>query len=246
MIRPAEHYIYAYIDPRNQIARYIGQGQKERCQWWKYVKEDGYGVRSWLYRLRKLGLPPTVVTVLAGLTQAQVDRWEIDLIDLIGRFDLGKGPLLNRADGGQGINNPSAETRRKLSEAKRGNINSKGKSPSAETRRKMSEAQKGRTFSAEHKKKLSEAKKSNASRKDEKQSEETRRKLSEAMRGNTYRKGKKQSEETRRKISDARKGRVHSAETRRKMSEAQKGKKKSEATRRKISEALKGNVNSLA
>jgi len=90
------------------------------------------------------------------------------------------------------------ETRRKISESK------KGKKRSKETCEKMSLARKGKPNLALRGKKLSE---------------EHKRKLSEAH------KGKKLSEETRRKISLVHKGRKCSEETRRKMSEAQKGEK---------------------
>ena len=51
----------------------------------------------------------------------------------------------------------SEETRRKLSEAKKGRTsNRKGVTLSAETRKKMSEAKKGHTLSEEHRRKISE------------------------------------------------------------------------------------------
>ena len=80
----------------------------------------------------------------------------------------------------------SEETRRKLSEATKGENNPMyGKTRSEETRRKMSESQKGRTFS-----------------------EETRQKLSEAHKGKTSpRKGVTLSDESRKKMSDAAKRR---------------------------------------
>ena len=66
---------------------------------------------------------------------------------------------------------PSAETRRKLSEAK------KGKHPSEESRKKISEAKKGKHLSAETRKKMSEA------RINKPKSAETRKKMSEARKG---------------------------------------------------------------
>ena len=62
----------------------------------------------------------------------------------------------------------TAETKKKISESKKGTVVSaesrkklseagKGVKKSAETRKKMSEAQKGRTLSAEHRKKISES-----------------------------------------------------------------------------------------
>ena len=80
----------------------------------------------------------------------------------------------------------SEETRKKMSEATKGENNPMyGKTRSEETRRKMSESQKGRTFS-----------------------EETRQKLSEAHKGKTSpRKGVTLSDETRKNMSDAAKRR---------------------------------------
>jgi predicted XRE-type DNA-binding protein len=57
---------------------------------------------------------------------------EMFLIAYYGRKDLGTGCLRNRTDGGEGISNPSTETRRKLS------LLHLGKSWSPETRAKLS------------------------------------------------------------------------------------------------------------
>ena len=100
----------------------------------------------------------------------------------------------------------------------------KGKHHSEETKRKMSDARKGkpcpwnrRPMSEEHKKKISKAEKGKpGNRKGCVVSEETRRKLSEAN------KGKRLSEEHKRKISESESGKVISEETRKKMSEAKK------------------------
>lgn len=120
---------------------------------------------------------------------------------------------LKAAEAKKGKNNPrygkpspfkgkhhSEESRRKLSEAHKGNKSCLGKHKhhSEETRRKISEAKKGRHHSEESRRKMSEAKKGKH------HSEETRRKQSEAL------KGIKRSEETRRKISEAMKRRKRS------------------------------------
>lgn len=98
------------------------------------------------------------------------------------------------------------ETRRKMSEARKGHC------CSDETRRKMSEANKGRTATDETRRKLSESLKGRTL------SGETRRKMSEARKGNHL------SEETRKKISEANKVQPRSEEYKIKMSEARKGK----------------------
>ena len=124
----------------------------------------------------------------------------------------------NLTDGGQQGASPSAESRKKMSDAHT------GVKRSPETVARMSESQKGKVLSLEHRAKLSEAGRGHEV------SPETRKKISEAQ------KGKKLSPETRAKL----KGRIRSHEFCEKMSKALKGRKLSLETRRKISEAQKG------
>ena len=127
-----------------------------------------------------------------------------------------------------------------------------GGSLSEETRRKISQAKKGenhhfygKTFSEEHRRNMSEAKKGKPGKPP---SKEARRNMSEAKKGKpSWNKGKTFSEEHRRNMSEAKKGKPgkpHSEETKRNMSEAKKGEKNpmygkspSKETRRKMSEA---------
>ena len=133
----------------------------------------------------------------------------------------------NLTDGGEGLRNPSLETRQKISVANKGKPSwQKGKpSPmkgiprSEETRQKISIANKGRVFSEEHRQKLSASNKGRSSWNKGKPSPM---------------KGIPRSEETRQKISIAKKGRTFSEEHRQKLSVANKGKTLSEDTRRKI------------
>ena len=157
-----------------------------------------------------------------GIIPEFLDDLERDAIE---KFNTLSPQGYNLTAGGEG-GSRSAETRRKMSEARKG----KKRAPfSEEHRRNISEAKKGKkrdSFSEEHRRNISEAKKGKK-RKNRKNrgspSEETRRKMSEAK------KGKKLSEETRRNISEAKKGKKRapfSKEHRRKLSEAKKGKKR--------------------
>ena len=93
----------------------------------------------------------------------------------------------------------------------------RGGVPSDETRKKISETKKGKPMSEEQKKKISEAKKGEKHHFfGKKLSEEHRRKMSESH------KGKQLSEETKKKISEKQKGRQFSEETKKKLSEAAK------------------------
>src|SRR5208282_4991800 len=99
-----DHYVYTLTDPNNGVVKYVGQGKNRRYTDWLRAKPDWefqYGVKPWLWSLKKAGTAPTVTKVLEGLTQKQANAWEIGLIDFIGR-KKDTGPLLNIADGGAG------------------------------------------------------------------------------------------------------------------------------------------------
>jgi len=238
--------VYEYRLPESEGGHtyYVGQGNYRRPY------------RSHPYRGHKenLCIKPTdknqIVIIKKNLTEQEAKDLEIELIAKHGRLDLGEGYLLNKTDGGEGINGYifSEETKRKMSEANKGRNNPnfgkplseetkikisearKGKPLSEETKIKISEARKGKPLSEEHRRKLSEAHKGKT------RSEETKRKISEAH------KGKKISEASKIKLSEALKGKLLSEEHRRKMSEAHKGKILSDETRKKISEANKGKI----
>jgi group I intron endonuclease len=126
------------------------------------------------------------------------------------------------------------ETRRKMSEARKGIVLSEV------TKKKISRALKGIVKSQETKIKMSLAK---MGKKMRPFTEETKKKMSEARKGFVV------SEETKKKLSELRKGLVLSEETRKKISLAKKGKKKgplTEETKKKISEAQKGKTLSEA
>jgi len=120
----------------------------------------------------------------------------------------------------------------------------RGKKHSEETKRKMSELRKGYKFSKESKIKMSNSQKNRSTEtrlkisnahKNKPRSQETKKKISDSLRG---RKRNKISEETRKKMSESQ--RYRSLETRKKMSNSQKGVPKSKETRKKMSDARLG------
>lgn len=124
----------------------------------------------------------------------------------------------------------SEESRKKISLARIGNTNNKGKHHSDEAKKKMSESHKGKPKSEEWKKKIGESNKGKIV------SEETRNKLRLANLG------KHHSEETKRKMSEKHKGRKFTDEWKKKIGDAQRGKiHLSPDARKRISEKLKGN-----
>lgn len=141
---------------------------------------------------------------------------EKELIAKYGREDLGKGPLYNLTDGGDGIagckRGPvSEETRRKIGLANSGVNNPRYGIPlSEEVKEKMSASKRGKPRSEETKEKLRIA--STGARNPnfgKPRLLETSEKIRASQLGEkNHRFGKTNSEETRRKISEAHKGRL--------------------------------------
>ena len=158
-----EYYTYAYLR-EDRTPYYIGKGK---------------GVR--IYKKKKGEVNPPkdksrIIFLKQNLTEQEAFKHERYMIVVFGRKNLRTGILRNKTDGGEGPSNPSIETRRKMSDAK------KGKLLSEEHKRKMREAHKNP--SEEFRKKISYANKGE----------------------NNPMYGKKHSEETKQKISKMRKG----------------------------------------
>ena len=151
--------------------------------------DDPYmGSGTLLGRKRKAGRK-FVKTILC-LCDSREEAAEMEA-ELVGPEEVADRLCLNLClGGGNGTSGlkkgpPSAETRRKMSEALKGLRRSK---PTSEaTKRRIAEAQEGRAFSEEHKRALSEAQKRRWARQKAegyvapKHSEESRRKRSESM-----------------------------------------------------------------
>ncbi len=210
------YYTYAYLR-EDRTPYYIGKGKGSR-----------------IYSKQRSIKPPKdksrIIFLKQNLTEEEAFKHEIYMIFLYGRKDLGTGILHNRTGGGDGSSGAirSDETRRKMSEAHKGeNHPMYGKTLSEETRKKLSESHKGKIHSEEHRRKNSETKKGENNHNYGKiHSEKTRRKMSEAQKGeNHYMYGKIHSEETKIKLSEAHKGKILSEEHKEKISEAHKGTK---------------------
>ena len=199
---PKRFYTYAYLR-EDGTPYYIGKGKGDRL----YTKD------------KREFKPPKdksrIIFLKQNLTEEEAFKHEIYMIAVLGRKDLGTGILRNKTDGGEGSSGAivSEETRRKQSEARKGENNPNyGKKMSEEQKKKISEKAKGKKQSEETKRKNSESKKGKYAGKNhpmygKSPSEETRKKQSEAMKGeNNPNYGKSPSEETRKKRSEAMKG----------------------------------------
>ena len=141
-----EFYTYAFLR-LDGTPYYIGKGKGNRA----FRKRRGFNTPKDTSR---------ILILKKDLTEEDAFKHEIYMIALYGRKELGTGILHNRTNGGDGPSGliQSEESRKKISEAFKGEKNPNfGKPPSEETRRKISRIKKGVPVSKEHKRKLSEA-----------------------------------------------------------------------------------------
>lgn len=173
--------------------KYVGQATnlEERQRKWNSLSQHYAGKAIYNAR-KKYGIEAFDFEILKECEDEELNYWEKYYIEKL-NTKVPNG--YNMTDGGEGRSGSSVseETRKKLSEAQKGEKNNMyGKNHTEETKKKISETLKGRKFSEETKKKMSEKKKGI------KRSEETKKKLSEAN------KGKHLSEETKKKLSEIR------------------------------------------
>ncbi len=99
---------YMYRDPRRGKARqpiYVGKGllssRRPDSHWIRGTSNPLF--RKILANIRKAGLEPIIEILAFFDNNDDACRLEVELIARIGRRNLGKGPLANLTDGGEGI-----------------------------------------------------------------------------------------------------------------------------------------------
>ena len=174
-------YTYIYRD-KDGVPFYVGKGHGARAYAHLTRKDDSHLARK-IRKMRSSGFSPEI-EIIPAIDESHAFFMEECCIFIIGRRDLGKGPLLNLTDGGDGVTgyrwtdaqkiahskahkgqapwnkgvSPSLSVREKMS------ASSKQRSPESrihkeETKQKISSALTGKVRTAEHSKAISEAKK---------------------------------------------------------------------------------------
>ena len=176
-----EHfYTYIYYDPsRNNEPFYVGKGTGERA-WKHYKRKEMHPMTQRMQFLGKNNVKP-IIGLYGSLDEEFALLLEEELISKFGRKDLGKGPLLNLTDGGEGVSGSK-------------------KIFSEEHKKKLSESAKGKPKSEEHKRHVREKRALQVT------SPETCKKISESHKGEkNHFYGKQHSEEAKQRMSEIRK-----------------------------------------
>ena len=181
-----DYYVYAYLDIRKEGSYnygnikfeyepfYIGKGRGNRIHQHMYNNkrivnlENRIKIKS---IIKQTGSKPIILKIFENLTNDEACKIEINIIKLIGRKDLNCGTLLNKTDGGEGVDTSKYRVYKKLSNETKTKISIKklGKKlcpHSEETKLKISNSNKGKRFSEQHKKKLSIARKKRITKKE--------------------------------------------------------------------------------
>lgn len=122
---PKLFYIYIYRDPaRNSEPIYVGKGTGRRARIHLGRKDKGPFANRLAAMLRNNISP--LIEIIQAIDENHAKFMEVCCIAVMGRKDLGKGPLLNLTDGGEGTSGGiiSAAQRRKISVALTGTVRS--------------------------------------------------------------------------------------------------------------------------
>lgn len=210
-------YVYMVFSSQG-CPLYVGKGKGDR--WAEGGRHNAHMRAVW----KKYGSLPVVI-IRDDLTEQQAFDTEKALVAVIGRSDLGKGPLANHTDGGEGVTGRSGFKMPRES-VERGAAKRRGR--------------KYHTF----KMPLDAVKRSADKRRGQKRSEQIKQSISERLLGRPM------PDEVKKKISASTKGKPKPEGFGEKISKASKGKPKkssyrpphSEETKRKISATLTGRV----
>lgn len=108
--------VYAYLDPRKPgnykygnyvfdfLPVYIGKGNIQQNRKYKHLnKSCNRHLSNFLKSIINAGINPIIRSIYNNITESVALTKEVELIQLIGRKNIKKGPLYNFTDGGEGM-----------------------------------------------------------------------------------------------------------------------------------------------
>lgn len=150
----SDYYVYALLDSSkpgkykydsytfDYEPFYIGKGKSNRIKHTLYDKSSFK--RNKILKLKRKNIDILSVKILKNISNNLAINKEIELISLIGRRDLKKGPLVNTTDGGEGRINSKHTDEIKLKISKNRKGKGIGWKHNTKTLLKMSENQSGK------------------------------------------------------------------------------------------------------
>jgi hypothetical protein len=172
-----DYYVYVYLNPLKNGKMiyceysfdfepfYVGKGRNNRASiHFRKVKNGNYSNLPKYHLIKKIldeGKEPIIIKYKKNMSEADAFKLEEDMILKIGRTDLGKGPLRNLSNGGEGNGNRifTEEHRKNLSISKKGTLTESNKKHLKEIHKAMigNKRTLGLKFSQETKNKMSQS-----------------------------------------------------------------------------------------
>jgi hypothetical protein len=193
--------------------KYVGQTSCSLEYRWKCHKKISSGCLLMRQAIKKYGEDNFDVKPIVITNEEGANYYERQLIKI---WNTKTPNGYNLTDGGEGVLNPSVETRQRMREAQLGNKQSE------HTIAKRAKKLRGKIRTEETKLKMSQAQMGNQNSLGRVESEATRKKKSDVNLGNKNAAGAYRSPEYRKKLSDVQKGRKLTPEHKKKLSEAAK------------------------
>ena len=125
------YYVYVYKHPKTLSPFYVGYGKNNRCvshlqeAMRKPIPTAAEHKLNTIRQILLLNLTPIISIIDSNLSKEQACELEEFLIKLIGRRDLGTGPLTNKTIGGDGNRGWSIAEKKTASDKRRGLISAK-------------------------------------------------------------------------------------------------------------------------
>jgi hypothetical protein len=152
------HYVYEHWRTDKNVCFYVGKGKGKRAFDMKYMRNRHH--TAIVSKLTSLGLVVHVKIIAENLTNEEAIRLEKERIAF-----YGVGVLSNMTEGGEGMANPTPETRLKMSMSQKARFErpeerekvsqrSRNRKVGDSTRAKLSAAGKGRRMSDETREKM--------------------------------------------------------------------------------------------
>jgi predicted GIY-YIG superfamily endonuclease len=112
------YYVYQLRRADRDQPFYVGKGKGKRAWTHLQMRGDSHKTRT-IKRAISESVEVLVEILKDGLSESDALTMEVELINKIGRADLGKGPLTNMTNGGEGTSgfSHSPETRAKMRES---------------------------------------------------------------------------------------------------------------------------------
>lgn len=170
-------FIYVLKDPKSLTIRYVGKTNNLKKRYAYHLHSSRLNGKTKLKRWLKTLLSESLKPIMEEIEEIDVSNWELREKYWIAFYKEKGCDLCNHTEGGYGISSCSEETKNKLRENNKRNIE-KYRTP--EFRAKISLLSKNMVRTEEHSRKISESKKG------VKRSKETIDKISAARKGKRY------------------------------------------------------------